>query len=81
MKTAISIEDDLFGKGEELARELEISRSELYATALREYIKVRRDEAVTKALNRVYGDPASDDPEADAFGRAAIKRALASTEW
>ena len=34
MRTAISIPDDLFESAEELAAELGMSRSQLYATAL-----------------------------------------------
>ena len=37
MKTAVSIPDDVFEQADRLAGELRVSRSELYATALRSY--------------------------------------------
>jgi predicted transcriptional regulator len=51
MKTAISIPDDLFQQAEKLAGELELSRSALYAKALREMIERLRDEAITAQIN------------------------------
>jgi len=63
MKTAVSIPDPLFEAAEQAARRLAVSRSELYATAIREYLAARRDEAVTERLNQVYTDqPAELDP-------------------
>lgn len=63
MKTAISIPDPLFNAAEEAARRLEISRSELYARALEEYLAARRDGEITKRLNEVYAEePARVDP-------------------
>ena len=58
MKTAISIPDPVFHSAEALAARLRISRSELYSTAIREYVKAHRHDNVTEALNEVYaGEP------------------------
>jgi metal-responsive CopG/Arc/MetJ family transcriptional regulator len=63
MKTAISIPDPLFNAAEEAARRLDISRSELYARALQEFLAERRDEDITQRLNEVYTEePAQIDP-------------------
>jgi metal-responsive CopG/Arc/MetJ family transcriptional regulator len=63
MKTAISIPDRLFNAAEEAARRLDISRSELYARALEEYLAARREAEVTNRLNEVYTQaPARVDP-------------------
>lgn len=60
MKTAISIPDELFESAERYAKERGISRSELYASAVREYLAERRDEAVTKKLDEIYGEDTDD---------------------
>jgi hypothetical protein len=58
MKTAISIPDALFEAAEVLATRLGISRSELYRRAVGEYLRRTSREAVTEALDTVYGvDP------------------------
>ncbi len=54
MKTAISIPDDEFEKAEELAARLGMSRSELYRSALAEFMSKHAQEAVTERLNELY---------------------------
>jgi metal-responsive CopG/Arc/MetJ family transcriptional regulator len=59
MKTAISIPDPIFQAAELFANHFGISRSELYAKAIEEYIASRRFMNVTEALNKIYGDEPS----------------------
>lgn len=56
MKTAISIPDDVFEGAERTAETLGMSRSELYETAVREFIERYRSVDVTERLDRVYGE-------------------------
>ena len=55
MKTAVSIPNDLFESAEGHARRLGMTRSELYARALREYLREHGGEGVTERLDEVYG--------------------------
>ena len=77
MKTAISLPDELFVSADSLAKRLRVSRSELYATAVAEYVAKHRDAEVTARLNEVYSDlPSRVDP--------ALRRAQARSlgdEW
>lgn len=77
MKTAISLPDELFATADSLAKRLKLSRSQLYATALAEYVAKHQDEHITRRLNAVYSDlPSGMDP--------ALRRAQArsvSEEW
>ena len=59
MKTAILIPDFVFEEAEVLANRLGMSRSELYAKAVRSYLGEHRCEGVTEALNRVYASTSS----------------------
>ena len=54
MKTAISIPDKIFNMAEELAKHLEMSRSELYTRAIERYAREHLDESVTETLNAIY---------------------------
>lgn len=73
MKTAISIPDPLFNAAEEAARRLDISRSELFARALEEYLAARREEDITQRLNEVYAEePAKIDPILDKMQFASL---------
>ena len=58
MKTAISIRDEIFDAAELTAKALGMSRSELYATAVREFVDRHSSRRITERLNEVYG---SDD--------------------
>ncbi len=78
VKTAISIPDEVFQAAEELAERLGMSRSELYATAVAEYVAALRSRGVTARLNEVYAEHSSSlDP---AFERAQAD-AVGSEEW
>jgi metal-responsive CopG/Arc/MetJ family transcriptional regulator len=75
MKTAISIPDRLFRNADKLAKHLEISRSELYARAVEEYLAEHRADRVREALDAVYGEERSEiDPGLAAMQRAAVER-------
>jgi metal-responsive CopG/Arc/MetJ family transcriptional regulator len=54
MKTAISIPDPIFEAAEMMANRLGMSRSELFTTAMKEYMKFHQYEDVTESLNRIY---------------------------
>jgi metal-responsive CopG/Arc/MetJ family transcriptional regulator len=64
MKTAVSVPDDLFRQAETAARRLGVSRSQLYSTAIAEFLMHRQTGAVTERLNEVYAfQPARVDPD------------------
>lgn len=78
MKTAISIPDPIFEAAEGFAHSLGISRSELYAKAVAEYISSRKSEDITKKLNEVYSnEEARIDTELYAMQATSIPR----EEW
>ena len=56
MKTAISIRDEVFEAAERAARDLGMSRSELYTTAVREFVARLTEQRVTERLDAIYGD-------------------------
>ena len=56
MKTAISIPDETFQAAERVAKRLALSRSELYARAVSQFVREHSTDGVTAALDRVYGD-------------------------
>ena len=78
VKTAVSLPDDLFRLAEAAARRLRVSRSELYANAITEYLNRRQDRAITERLNEVYARrPAKLDP---GLHRAQLK-SLTKDTW
>lgn len=55
MKTAVSLPDSVFEAAEQLAKRLQLSRSELYAKAIATFVSEHRGRGVTELLNQVYG--------------------------
>jgi len=63
MKTAISLPDSVFAEAEALAKELGLSRSELYAKALQAYLQKYNQNQILNKLNQVYSEESSElDP-------------------
>lgn len=56
MKTAISIPNALFQIAEKTAKKLEISRSELYCNALKEYLRNKKEDDILNTLNEIYSN-------------------------
>jgi hypothetical protein len=78
VKIAISVPDHIFEAGEHLARQLGLSRSQLYADALSAYLSARGATAVTAKLNDIYAKESSRiDP---AFAASQLKR-VADETW
>lgn len=78
MKTAISIPDAVFEVAEELARRLQMSRSELYTRAVEAYVRSHRDEGVTDALDEVY---ATEDDSMDPVTAGLQFSSIPKDEW
>jgi metal-responsive CopG/Arc/MetJ family transcriptional regulator len=84
VKTAISIPDQLFREVERCSRRLKLSRSRLFADAVREYLARRRFPGdATAAWNEVIeaaGQP-GDEPAAAALrrrGKAVLRNSVAA---
>ncbi len=80
MKTAISIPDAVFEEAERLARRRGCSRSELYTTAIAEYLNTERFSGVRERLDAVYGRNA-DLSRLDPLLERAQTDVLASDDW
>ena len=78
MKTAVSLPDQLFRRAEQLASQLGIPRSQLYAKAITEYLQSHSTETTTAALDEVYGDHESELDPALAHHQTA---ALPGEDW
>lgn len=78
MKTAISIPDKVFEAAEKAAKRLGVSRSELYVSAIQEYLAQHSDERVTEELNKIYSKT---DNQLDPVLEKMQSNSLNRTEW
>ena len=78
MKIGISIPDEVFASADKLAGTLGLSRSELYATAVAEFLAKHRAGDVTARLNAVYAQQPS---VLNKRVRRAQARTVRGSEW
>ncbi len=78
MKTVISLPDDLFTQADAFAERAGMSRSELYATALREYILSRQQDDLTERINAACAELDTSLPEDIA---KMTRQKLLEVEW
>lgn len=78
MKTAVSLPDELFRVAEATARRLKVSRSELYARAIAEYLKGQKENSITERLNAVYSQRAA---KLDSGLHSAQLKSLTKEVW
>jgi metal-responsive CopG/Arc/MetJ family transcriptional regulator len=78
MKIAISIPDDVFVSADCLAKRLHMSRSELYARAVQQYVAECRHAGVKEKLDQVY---ASENASVDSAVLDAQAVSIPNEEW
>ena len=75
MKTAISIPDKVFDSADRLAKKLKLSRSQLYAKAIEEFVTEHAHLSVREKLDQMYTTEASRmDPAVARAQAVAITR-------
>jgi len=81
IKTAVSIQESLFEQINDLAEQLQVSRSQLFAQAIEEFIKRYQDQKMLDALNEVYSDVPDRGEEALRQGMRQQHRQLLEGQW
>ena len=56
IKTAISIDKNLFDQADNIARTMKVSRSKLFVIALQDYIEHRKNKEMLAQINAAYSD-------------------------
>ena len=82
VKTAISIDQDIFKAIDFLAKKAHISRSRLFEMAVREWVKKEKEKDITAQINRAVGnDPLSHEETQQSEWMRRHQRKLAEGEW
>jgi metal-responsive CopG/Arc/MetJ family transcriptional regulator len=81
IKTAISIEKNLFDQAEEIARSMKVSRSKLFVIALQDFIEHQKNKELLKQINAAYADESDVTEEALLKKSRRQHRRLVEKEW
>lgn len=81
IKTAISLQESLVERMDKLARELKVSRSQLFSRAADEFLQRHESHALLDAINKACDE--RPDPEEEVRRRAMRlkQRRLVEGEW
>jgi metal-responsive CopG/Arc/MetJ family transcriptional regulator len=56
IKTAVSIQKSLFEEAENLAQEMNVSRSELFGLAIETFVRNHQNQKLLEEINEAYSD-------------------------
>lgn len=73
MKTAISIDEELYRKAEKLSTKLNLSRSQLFAQALEYLLEKSETLEIIQRLNEVYGPNDMEAKETAKVGKKKMR--------
>jgi metal-responsive CopG/Arc/MetJ family transcriptional regulator len=78
MKTAISIPDPIFDAAEKMAKQLAMSRSELYTKAITEFVAAYSADTIAARINAVME---TESNELDPVLQEMQRRSLGNSPW
>jgi metal-responsive CopG/Arc/MetJ family transcriptional regulator len=82
VKTAISIPEPLFEELEVAAKEMQLSRSEVFRRAVERFLRDRESQRMMEKLKEVYSEP-PDEEEREYLRRMKVlySKSLEREEW
>lgn len=83
IKTAISIQQDLFDTINQLAEELHVSRSRLFVMAMEDFIEKNKSRKLLAQINAAFSDaiPDADEEQVQALMRKKQAKNLETETW
>lgn len=81
IKTAISLDESVFQQAEDLAREMNVSRSRLVSLALAEFIRKRRHQHLLEQINAAVEETTEPEERAVLHGMRKRHRNLLDSGW
>ena len=81
VKTAISLQETLLAKIDELARELDISRSRFFVLAVEDYLHRYQNQLLLEEINLAYDDLPDAEEEELTHRRRHQHRQMVDEQW
>ena len=81
IKTAISIQKPLFEQAENLAKQLNMSRSHLFGLAIETFVKNHQNQILLDEINQAYSDQPDPNEKIRLSKMRNQHRKLVENEW
>jgi len=80
VKTAISLEENLFNQINQLASDMHVSRSKLVTLAIKDYLKKQENRKLLAQLNAAYNDSPNDEEKSISQAMRSKQRKIVEQE-
>jgi len=80
VKTAISLEENLFNQVNQLANDMHVSRSKLFTIAVKDFLKKQESSKLLAQLNAAYSDSPSEEETSIAKAMHGKQRRIVGQE-
>ena len=80
VKTAISLEENLFNQVNRLASDMNVSRSKLFTLAVKDYLKKQENKKLLAQLNAAYSDSPTEEEKVISKAMHRKQRKIAEQE-
>lgn len=81
IKTDILIPDSLYQEASDLANEMQVSSTELFAIAIEDYLRRYRNHKLLQSINEAYADGLDSSESAMLEGMRRHQQQLVEGEW
>ncbi len=81
VKTAISLDEKLFNRVNELARKMHVSRSRLFTLAVDDYLKKQENEYLLAQLNKAYAETDDEEIKISNSMKSKQRKIVAQESW
>jgi metal-responsive CopG/Arc/MetJ family transcriptional regulator len=81
IKTAISVQEELFERAEKIADEMKISRSRLFNLALERFVLGYQNRKILEQINEAYSEHPDSDEQDRRRKMLRIQKNLIESEW
>ena len=82
VKTAISLDEELFNKVDKLANKLHVSRSRVFTIAVQDYLHKQENKSLLAQLNEAYGDqPSEEESTVSKSAKAKHRKIVKQEPW
>ncbi len=81
IKTAVSIQEFLFKEADQLARQMNISRSQLFTLAVKAFIEEYRNRQLLDRINKAYSDEPAPEEKKLLSRQKSYHRRMVKGQW
>jgi len=81
IKTAISVQEEIFERAEKIADEMKISRSRLFNLALERFVLDYQNRKILEQINEAYSEYPDSDEQDRRRKMLRIQKNLIESEW